>query len=797
MVKITNLPAVTGLTGAETVPVVQDGVSKRASIGGLAGYSYRKVDTYGDRASIPLAERSPGMLVKVVQAINQGDGTYRALWFTLNAADLTNSGWKLAPEFVKNAVAFTRSPIFSKGVLYFPGFYVLGYENSVGYGTYYQPSGGATYVASPGSTSNAICHHIFNKAAYQAGSVFEDCIIQDSSGAYGLRDTHDLITLAITRDGRLLWAADDSVIGDIPSGGAVANQFRYGKQPDNAPFIFPGCAPADITDVDLIALGFTRGIRGAPNSGTTIGGYLSEPLKVGDYIVCRFYLLAETAGVFGTPQIYIYTSEQAVNVPIIPVMLRQINSKVREYYYAGRLTAGGNGKVAIGSNNTANASRVWVVGGQFSRDGQPIFWINSDDYPDPVDCAPLMGDDLWMVSDRPLPLFPANGMSDRALEVVSEVTTTVIVDPDSGNTPKDAVAQAAQPYFDTVRDDGLLWLDPAQLAGQSLTLTMRAKAAAQTILTRILPVHVRNVPLGAPVNIKVGYFGDSHSASDFARYLRTYLAAWNINVTFYGTLDNAIGEKAGEIRQYGEGRGGWGIANFFGTYQSIGGAGSDPVWTSVLGPGSITAYQTGAFSVRQFTNPFLSNDGSSGSSAPVIAGALPLLGGGTASGFRFDLVNYRKRFGLPADLDFVLWEIGGNDQSQVGGAEALARINALWPAALAETRRAWPTAQIIGWAGATALTNDADIRWTERRPLYAAQLAAVRAAVAAGDTRMHYVSTWMHHTIRSGYPLAAGTVDSLTGATRTTLSDEVHTYWPARQQSLEALCAAIANLTGV
>lgn len=794
MVKITDLDPVTGLTGDETVPLVQDGESKRASLGGLAGYSYRKVNTYGDRASIPLAERSAGMLVKVVQAVDQGDGTYRALWFTLDASDLTNTGWKPAPEFAQNWVAFTSPPIFDNGTLYIPGFYVLGYEGN-GYGTYYAPSSG-TYVASPGSTGNSIRRHVFDKAAYAAGATLEDAIIEVDDTALPLRDSHTQVVLAVTRNGRLIDTRDYTMVGDIP-GGSVPNQFRYGLQPDNAPFIFPGAVAADITDADLIAAGFTRGIKGAPNSTVTYGGYEPDPFKVGDYVVFRFRLYAEAAGVFGNPSIYIYTSEQAVNAPIVPVVFRQINSQVREYYYAGKLTVSGNGKWAVGSNNSANASRVWVTGAQFNRSQRPGFWITTGDYPDPVDCAPLMADELWLTSDRPLPLFPANGMADRTIEAIAEVSIVPTLDPDSGNTPKDAIPQSTQPYFDTARADGVIWLDPAELDGQSLALTMRAQKAAHSILSRVLTAHVCQVPLAGPVNLKIAYFGDSHSASYFPRYLKTLLAAWNINVTFYGTLDNAIGDKADETREYGEGRGGWGIANFFGTYQLIGGVGSDSVWDTVLGPGSVAAYTGGTFSTRQRTNPFLSNDGASGSSAPVIPGSLPLLGGGTASGFRFDLVNYRTRFGLPTDMDCVLWDIGGNDQSQVGGTEALARIEGLYPIALAETRRAWPDAQILGWSGTTALTNDSEIRWTERRPLYAAQLAAVRAAVAAGDTRLHYVSSWMHHTVRSGFTLNTGSLDALTQATRTTLSDDVHPIFPARHQSLEPLCAAIANLTGV
>jgi len=619
--------------------------------------SFRKVTTYGDRASIPLSERSTGMLVKVVQAVDEGGGNYRPLWFTLDAGDLTNSGWKVAPEFAQNWVAFASPPIFDSGTLYIPGFYVLGYESN-GYGTYYGPSSGAAYVASAGSTGNNIRRHIFDKAAFAAGASLEDAIIEVDDTALPLRDTHNQVVLAVSRNGRLIDTRDATMGGDLP-GGAVPNQFAYGREVDNAAFIFPGAAPADLTDADLLAAGFTRGIRGAANSTVTYGGYEARPLAAGEFAVFRFRLYAETAGTFGQPQIHIYTSDTAINAPIVPSLFRQINANTREYYWAGKLAFGGNGKWAVGSNNSANAARVWVVGAQFWRGNSLALWITTGDFPAPADAAPLMANELWLTSDRPLPLFAANGLADRTMEATAEIATIPTLDADSGNTPKDAVPQSGQPYFDTARADGVIWLDPAELAGQSLALTMRAQAAAHAIISRVLAVNVRQVPLSAPVNIKVGLFGDSHSASYFPRYLKTLLAAWNINVTFYGTLETTLGDKAGETREFGEGRGGWGLANMFGTYQLIGGAGSANVWDQVLGSGSIAAYTGGDFNTRQRTNPFL-NNGSSGSSAPVVAGALPLLGGGTASGFRLDLVNYRTRFGLPSDLDFVLWSIGGS-----------------------------------------------------------------------------------------------------------------------------------------
>lgn len=67
MVKITDLAVADALDGSEKVPIVQNGESKRASLGVLAGSAYRKVATYEAREAIPMEERSAGLRVMVME----------------------------------------------------------------------------------------------------------------------------------------------------------------------------------------------------------------------------------------------------------------------------------------------------------------------------------------------------------------------------------------------------------------------------------------------------------------------------------------------------------------------------------------------------------------------------------------------------------------------------------------------------------------------------------------------------------------------------------------------------------
>ncbi|MFC0204738.1 hypothetical protein [Novosphingobium soli] len=757
--------------------------------------------TYGDRASIPVGLRYDGMQVYVLE----GD-----LWSQWSAAE---NDWITPSWATNNTVWASANHILDGSTLYYSAFFFLGYKYN-GVSPYYEPPVGAAF-ALPISTGNSIRRHIFDLTIYNStyddeisgGASADDArkaaslaaMIYVEGSNTSLVDSPTQIVLAVSWRGRII-QIKGPLAGDVP-GGSVPNMFRYGREVGWAPFLYPGPLFADddvsrvevvdIDDADLVAEGFTQGIRNKPGFPAMMGDYLEAPIAAGDYIVARWSAEAETPGEFGFPLVWTYAAENTLNTPQLGgVLLREKSSTVREYYYAGRATQAGIAKIAFGMGSITAPHRVKVTKAQYYVGSTPGFWISGADFPAPVDAAPLMGDEIFLTSDRALPFIASNGLVERAADVTVELVAG----------PEPDLPVGTQPVFANARAQDTILLDPGRLEGKELSLILRAKETAHRIVSRVLPVRVVQVPFAEPVTIKCIYFGDSHSATLFARYLKAYLAAWNINIVFYGTLENAVGPNYGDgPQQYGEGRGGWGIANIFGTYPYIGGVGSYEVWTSVLGPGSAAtaAYTSAVFDTRHRTNPFLSNDPGSGSAVPVIPGSLPLLGGGTATGLRVDLVNYRDRFALPTDIDIVLWDIGDNDVAQVGSAGAVARMNEMYPAILAEFRRAWLPAEIVCWAGGLGMVNRADIMWKNTRPVLAAQVKAVRDAVAAGDDKLRFVSDWMHQTLHSGYPLKTGTVDPVTGCTVTSLSDPGHDdRYPGRAQGLEALSSAIANLIG-
>ncbi|NML11605.1 hypothetical protein HHL08_15855 [Sphingobium sp. AR-3-1] len=722
----------------------------------------RTVQTFADRDAIPSGDRYDGMQVKVAAADQ---------WFQWD--DAVND-WKTPLEFVENTVAFETPPIIDRGYLYFPSFRLLRYRQN-GYGDFYSPAAGALFAGQEVSATSEIRRHVFDGGIYaeeldgigsptdaQKAAAAQAALVIVDGNDTPLVDTDTQVILAVTAGGKIVDSKGWTFVGDVP-GGAVVNQFRYGKEVDETPFVYPGDVAATITDTNLVALGFTRGIRGEANSIVAAGGYLDENPKAGDFICARFYLHTSVSGQFGQPRVYLYESEPTADY-VVPTLLRVISSTVREYFYAGRIADADRLKWAVGTDNSANASIVTIAGIQFHVGPDPAYWIGSNDYPSPPGWGsgsdPLLSDELFLVSDRPTPFFPANGLAKRSLPAIAELSASPAIDP------------PVPPYFDSGRASDLFWLDPTAL-GDNLKISMRADDAPHIVSTRTVAINTRAVPLASPVSINCAYFGDSLSNDNFSPDLKALLAAWNVDINFHGTLANNAGETA-------EGRGGWSLANYIGTRQGS-------AWSSVVAAGSpaTTAYLAGDYTARLNAQPFL-NNGSSGSAAPVISG-------GPANGYRFDLVNYRTRFALPT-IDIVLLNIWSNDMNLVPASDGLADVVALYPVMLAEIRRAWPSAKILCWASAPGFVNNAELRWRERRPALEAILSAIREQQDWGDTSLHFASAWMHHTVRSAFDLSTGTTDDASSVNRATVADDIHTSRPADAQAHEAVAAAIVNI---
>lgn len=751
----------------------------------------RIVDDYGARDSILAAERFPGLLVRVVKGQEISPGVWRALWFecdpdTFNPASPPsgNTGWRPAPEFVNNWVAFRSSPIIDDGRIYFPAFYVLR-NHANGYGTLYTPTAPNAYVSSPIQMGVGVRRHVFDQAIYDATGSLEAAIVEVDDATSPLRDTNTQAILAVTTNGRLIDSRDYTFVGDVP-GGSVPNQFRYGRQVDDAPYVFPGvefgesdparCYPVDITDPDLLALGFTRGISGPAGQQANFGGFVDRPIRKGDHYVAHFYMHSTVPGSFGQPRTYISKEDRQADFGV-PNVLAELNPNVREFYIVGRVENDGIGRFTCGTDNSGGAATITVTGIRINFGASARGWISSTDYPEPLDASPLLPDMLFAVSGRPLPIYPANALKRRGLPA----SVAMYVPSAYGGADQSVVIGGGA--------RGKYEIDPAAIDGQSLSITTWADEEPTIRYNKVLPCMVKTVPLsgGAPWLV----IGDSHSAYDDApgiyvnrlcKDLQGVLASWGYDITFVGTLETGIDDNRTE------GRASWSLKNHMGFSRTLG-VGSYEVWTSAVGAGqpAMDAYLASDFNTRFRTNPYLSNAG--GSAAPIIPGAVPLLGGGTATGLRYDLVSYKDRAGI-GTVGGVLINLGSNDMNIATGLDDIA---AYFPAFLAEVRRAFPGVPIIVWMQAPAYQSLPEIQWARRRQGLQTIIKAVRARRNAGDTLMHFCGAYMHHAIDVGFTLTAGVIDPDTGVRKAQVQDFAHLYDPVAQQAHEAVAAAIAN----
>lgn len=380
--------------------------------------------------------------------------------------------------------------------------------------------------------------------------------------------------------------------------------------------------------------------------------------------------------------------------------------------------------------------------------------------PSPPDVTPVIGDQIWLVSDRSLPLFPANLWPARTDDPMGLVT----LDSRKG--------LPTQPFLATGERAPLL-IDPAR-CGAAMDLTVRRLGDRATRLRRSLTVATRSVPVAGAPAPRLLFIGDSITNRETAYHCKLLLNAWGFVPTFAGTI-----VAQGSPGQLGEGREGWALSDYIGTRM-------DGDVASVVAVGGEATYQSQAASVKRTQHVFLNPNLSSGSASPTV----------TVFGtqYKFDLRFYLSRFSI-ADPSIVVINLGMNDDLEQSAADALTDIQTLYPILLNEVRRALPSAKILLWAPVMPVEPGKDVEWAAKwLPMLKAIVSMVRTRRAT-DANLHLVSTWVHMTGEVGFDVNPGTTDAAIGVTTTIFADAIHPIDTSRQQAHEALAMALANLS--
>ncbi|QSR18398.1 SGNH/GDSL hydrolase family protein [Novosphingobium sp. KA1] len=670
----------------------------------------------------------------------------------------------------RSDIVFTEDLILEAGgKLLVPSFYVRG-SGAASWTLRNPAANGERYFEIDGADSGHVAH-IFNDGFASTGFVK-----RAYDGAAGSQSGFNRSTIATISNRKV--SSPHSMAGNVP-GGAVANQCPFGKASIDAMprnFAPTNIAATTITDANLTALGFTRGFTRLTGAGDIFVGMDLPDARRGGSIFIREYIYTDVAGSFGIPRAYLWSATATSPITTFNLTLeKKISDNVA--VYSGIFDfpdVEGALYLYMGTTVTAGTTPI-VTGFQFHHSGARARWIMRDDYPSALvdaDLLPIIGKDLFVVSDRNTIIYPRQMLGDRTDNVADWFLESRQGAPIQ---PLQIGPSQGQPMV----------IDHARV-GSAAYLRMYPRNRRDRMFQKVLTVNKKTVPVSGSPAPKILMIGDSLTNRQMAYFINLYLTAMGFAPVFVGTMNgNGAGNAAG-TGPLGEGREGWALTDFFLTRQ-------DADVTSVVAAGGEAAYLALSNAAKLAANPFMQIAASSSSAAPTITY------GGTD--YKFDLAYYLSRFSL-ATPDIVVLNLSKNDQLEQNAATALSDVTTLYPAMLAEIRRAMPSAKILCWGTTMPDSYASNAEWIAKgAPILRAIRDAIEAKRVAGDNNIKFVPTHAMHSISdfntpTTTDTASGTQIGTVGATNT---DIIHSPVPTtitsgvgREQIAEALAVAIA-----
>ncbi len=366
---------------------------------------------------------------------------------------------------------------------------------------------------------------------------------------------------------------------------------------------------------------------------------------------------------------------------------------------------------------------------------------------------PVVPDRLFMVAERPYPLFVDQLFGDTP---AVGYRASLLSRPDNSKPPYVARVSGGSVLPDTKRlaSTTTLLLQNSQASGDAFS-------KFNVATTVIPPASVSGL------SKRVLFIGDSLTqwAGLSVQAIRR-LQGMGATITPIGTV-TMRSNVPGDGTELGEGRTGREYADYINEH------------TDVLQPlpvGNEATYLALPSDDRVAFNPFIRVATGSDPAARVF------------NGYIFDLRFYLTRFGF-SDPDVVVINLGTNDILQNRDADAVAQVTRGLTVMTAQIRAALPAAKILVTSNATG-RKFFDDRWG---PAYQAVNAEhVRFVRASGDTNLFNVPLFCTVDRDSGYDVA-GTLNANTGEIVGTVDDDIH-YGPSGLcQAGEVLAAFIAG----
>lgn len=654
---------------------------------------------------------------------------------------------------------FPLDPVVREGnTLLIPSFYQYHWALNAGV---VKPATGRFFEYTP-TTANVYTYYYDNMTHAAGGSPIKEVV---GANQYPRKEGYRLYKIIEKGDRGLPLQGEFSPVSPFRMADQVRNQWPEGKTPDNAARLFTNGVVAD-SPAELTAAGFARCVQSS-DANIYYGGDIGVTGADGTGLRAfgRFYLHSTVDNSWATgsaPYLMHFWDGETFLGNLVLTIEKVVNSKLAIISGSGIVSAKAN-RFYIGSAGTTVGQHS-IGGGQawFGTAEHP--WISRADYPAEISGSnPIVGKELFMVTGRPLSVYPLNltgGRDDTPIKggfyslkgsdnlpYFVEGADQITIDPARCGTTGGIVFRRTGPGGD-------------KEARLSIDVSLKISAAAKTGSPKILAI------------------GDSITNGGMPRAIDRKLQAMGVTATWMGTInttDTYFSENATDGLP-GEGRGG----------RSFG----DHIYKRTVNMVPVTdvpAYLAGDKASKIGKNPFI-RPSTGGDASNLIF-----------NGYVFDFAQYRTNYLAGVSPDIVLIGLGTNDRVFQNDANAVADALDGLRVMMTQIRAALPSAKIGWWIPPSPRSHQIEGptqgAWARQQKIIRHNVAWL---LANGDANMHVVPTWAHISPEVGWWQGLATPGASDNVRKSSIFDVIHfgpDPAPLREQCAETLFAFIANVS--
>lgn len=639
---------------------------------------------------------------------------------------------------------FRRPIIVTSDKVLVPRFY---YRSRIQTWQEINPADGSDYWELPFQTGANNGERIFfDKVAFDAGDTSPVKRVNGSTAP--LAPDH--------RAPLILRAMNGQVESPYPIARMVRNQYQFGKEGfDLAPTRYTNTTFADVSNSDLLALGFKRGAVNSDSGRPYVGGVITDPTPGAQSVFARVFVQTDTPNNFGNlGRLYLFRPGTSAVLTSVLTLEKKISSTAAifsativspEVHTINRWWAGMEG-AGVG---------LLITGVQFAMSPDRHIAVDREDFPAPaIGPEILYPDAMYLIDERPLPFYPQQ-VSQARRDVPGYQLSLGSVGPSS------------RPY--TIQAHDRVEIDSRRL-GSTIEITGRVGSSDMRVSRSVAVRRAANRFTGAKNILMIG---DSLTNFAMPGILKQVLEACGMTPTFIGKYNSALQGSSATSTDgpLAEGQPGWEFGDW--TY-----AKTDRI--GPLEPGDEAAYEAMTKAQKFDVNAWLRPEVGTEASA--------------RNGYVFDPEFWRTRWSVNLAIpDVVLLNLGTNDARDNAPPATFDAVRDGLEIMVPALRAAWPSAEIGLYFPAVPMTLEGANRWThEHAEIARIYLEYVRDL---GDAKVNFIAGYAHMSQDVGWEL---TTESTTpaGTAQALVSDSIHFNEIPRRELAEPLAAFVGYEVG-